>query len=153
VVFAVDLDDRITRMQGDAAARVPDRPVQHDVVGLLLAGQHRRQQDAVVIAARLGAEHGDGKAIRHAQFQQLFHGTHAGHAIAGHHQADALVRARNLDLHLSVLHARRVRRHAEGGIFDATARAQHEVMLVDGRSHHAFVLQVAGEPARQHIGA
>ena len=40
-------------------SRVPVRPMQHDVVGLLLARQHRRQQDAVVVAARLGAEHGD----------------------------------------------------------------------------------------------
>ena len=31
----------------------------HDVGERLLAGQHRREQDAVVVAVRLGAEHGD----------------------------------------------------------------------------------------------
>ena len=76
-------------MQRDAAARVPVGPVQHDVVGLLLAGQHRRQQDAVVVAARLGAEHGDGEAVGDAELEQLLDGAHAGHAVADHHQAYA----------------------------------------------------------------
>ena len=33
--------------------------VEDDLVERLLAGQHRRQQDAVVVGVRLGAEHGD----------------------------------------------------------------------------------------------
>jgi hypothetical protein len=38
--LAIDLHDGVTGVQLDAAARVPGRPVQHDVVGLGLAGQH-----------------------------------------------------------------------------------------------------------------
>ena len=101
----------IARMQRDAAARVPVGPVQHDVVGLLLAGEHRRQQDAVVVAARLGAEHGDGEAVGDAELEQLFDRAHAGHAIARHHQARALLRvAAPRRMHAPVRHARRYRR-------------------------------------------
>ena len=44
--------------------RVPLEVVQHDLVERLLAGQHRRQQDAVVVRMRLGAEHRDVVAVR-----------------------------------------------------------------------------------------
>ena len=39
--------------------RVPRQRVDDDVLGLVAAGQHAREQDAVVVAVRLVAEHGD----------------------------------------------------------------------------------------------
>src|SRR5262249_33299816 len=44
-----------------------------------------REQDAVVIAVRLGAEHGDLVEIGRA-FQQRLDGADAGHPVADHHQ-------------------------------------------------------------------
>ena len=59
--------------------------VQHDLVERLLAGQHRRQQDAVVVGVRLGAEHRDVVEIGR-DLQQLLERAHAGHAVADHHE-------------------------------------------------------------------
>jgi hypothetical protein len=56
---AVDLRHLAAQMQGDAVLGVPLQRVEDDLVEGLLAGQHRRQQDAVVVGVRLGAEHGD----------------------------------------------------------------------------------------------
>ena len=140
-------------MQRDAAARVPVGPVQHDVVGLLLARQHRRQQDAVVVAARLGAEHGDRKAVGDTELEQFLDGAHAGHAVARHHQARAPQSVGRLDEHAPIRHPRRIRGDVEGRIFDAAPAGQREVILVDRRRDHALALQVAGQAARQHVGA
>ena len=97
-------------MQRDAAARVPVGPVQHDVVGLLLAGEHRREQNAVVVAVRLGAEHGDGEAIGDAELQQFFDRAHAGHAIAGHDEPYAASALGRLpELHVPPTRASRMR--------------------------------------------
>jgi hypothetical protein len=46
-------------VQRDAVVAVPVEIVEHDVLQRHLAGQNRRQQDAVVVAVRLGAEHRD----------------------------------------------------------------------------------------------
>ena len=84
--LAVDADHRIAGIQPHAVLRVPGAIVGDDVLEHLLAGQHRRQQDAVVIAVRLGAENGDVVALA-VELQQLFDGADAGHAVADHHQA------------------------------------------------------------------
>ena len=73
-------------MQRDAVVRVPGPVVQHDFAQRLLACQHRREQDAVVVGMWLGAKHGDLVKLGR-NFQQLFERTHAGHAIANHHQS------------------------------------------------------------------
>ena len=44
-----------------------------------------REQDAVVVRVRLGAEHGDVVQVGR-DLQQLFERAHAGHAVADHHQ-------------------------------------------------------------------
>ncbi|MNT88231.1 hypothetical protein D3C72_2287610 [compost metagenome] len=67
---------------------VPLARVQHDVRYRLLAGQHRREQDAVVVAVRLGPEHRDVVQVR-GEPEQLFHSAHAGHAVADDDQARA----------------------------------------------------------------
>ena len=51
----------------------------------LLAREHRRQQDAVVVRMRFGAEYGDVVEVG-LDLQQLFERAHAGHAVADHHQ-------------------------------------------------------------------
>jgi NADPH-dependent 2,4-dienoyl-CoA reductase/sulfur reductase-like enzyme len=80
---AVDRDHRIARMQRDAVFRIPLARVEHDLVRALLAAQQHRQQDAVVIAVRLRAEHRDVVQAG-CELQQLFHRAHASHAIADH---------------------------------------------------------------------
>ena len=57
------------------------RDVQHDLVERLLAREHRRQQDAVVVRMRLGAEHRDVVGVRR-ELQELLERAHAGHAVA-----------------------------------------------------------------------
>ena len=47
---AVDRDDRIAGVQRDAFLAVPLERIEDDVVDALLAREHRRQQDAVVVA-------------------------------------------------------------------------------------------------------
>jgi hypothetical protein len=54
-------------MQRDAALGVPARPMQHDVIGLRLARTApAKSRNAVVVAARLGAKHGDAESVRPA---------------------------------------------------------------------------------------
>ncbi len=81
----IDAHHRIASVQLDAVLPIPLRRIEHDVVHALVARQQRRQQDAVVIAVRLGAEHGDVVQVRR-QLEQLFHRAHASHAIADHRQ-------------------------------------------------------------------
>ncbi len=83
--LAVDRHHRVARMQGDALLGVPLAAVEHDVVHRLLAGQYRRQHDAVVVGMGLGAEHGDLVHPR-LQLQQLLEGAYAGHAVADQDQ-------------------------------------------------------------------
>ncbi len=82
---AIDLHHAAVEQQLDTVALVPVEIVEHDVFEILFAGQHRRQQDAIVIGVWLGAEDRDVVKV-FAQFQQLFECAHAGHAVADHHQ-------------------------------------------------------------------
>ena len=70
-VFAAAVDRRrpaspVSKV--DAVLGIPAARVDDDVVDRLLAGQHRRQHDAVVVGVRLGAEDGDLVARRGARF-------------------------------------------------------------------------------------
>ncbi len=91
-VDAVDRGDLLAQVQGDAVLGVPGQRVEHDLVEGLLAGQHRREQDAVVVRMRFGAEHGDLVHVR-LQLQQLLERADAGHAVAHHHQSWLLHRS------------------------------------------------------------
>jgi hypothetical protein len=53
------LGHRLARVQRDAVLLVPGPGVEDDLVHRLLAREHGRQQDAVVVGMRLGAEHRD----------------------------------------------------------------------------------------------
>ena len=81
----IDLGHGLAGVQGDAALGVPVQIVEHDLLDRLLARQHRRQQNAVVIAVRFGAKHGDVVLIG-SNGQQLFQGAHPGHAVADQNQ-------------------------------------------------------------------
>jgi hypothetical protein len=72
-------------MQRDAVFVVPPAVVENDVVERHLARQHRREQDAVVVGVRLGAEHGDVVHVGR-ELEQLFQRAHAGHAVADQYQ-------------------------------------------------------------------
>jgi hypothetical protein len=86
---AVDLRNLFAQMQLDPAAFVPLDIIQHDVLYGLLAGQHRRQEDAVVIGKRFRSEHGDFVNVRRNP-EQFFQRAHARHAIADHNQLQLL---------------------------------------------------------------
>lgn len=81
----VDLHHFAVEQQLDVVFQVPVEVVEDDLFEGLLTGQHRREQDAVVVGVRFGAEDGDVVQLV-AQFEQLFEGTNPGHAIADHHQ-------------------------------------------------------------------
>ncbi len=82
----VNVGNRLAGLQPDAALGIPRPVVEHDFRQRLLAGQHRRQQDAVVVAVRLGAEHGDVVKLGRDR-QQLLDGAHARHAVTDQYQS------------------------------------------------------------------
>ena len=78
----IDLLDARAGVKRDAVGRVPRHGVDEDVVGLVAARQHAREQNAVVVAARLVAEHRDVEAARAAALEQIFDESRARHAVA-----------------------------------------------------------------------
>ena len=82
---AVHLGHFPAGVQGDVVVGVPGPVVEHDLVQRLLTGQHRAQQDAVVVGVGLGTEDGDVVQVGR-DLQQLFERAHTGHAVADHHQ-------------------------------------------------------------------
>ncbi len=80
-VAAVDLHHRPAGVEGDAVLLVPGAIVEDDVIDGLLAGEYRREEDAVVVGVGLRPEDGDVVEVGR-QLQQLFQGTHPGHAVA-----------------------------------------------------------------------
>lgn len=85
----VDLHHLAVEEELDAVFRIPVEVVEDDFLEGLLAGQHRGQQDAVVVGMGLGAEHRDVVEVR-VELEQFFQGTDPGHAVADHHQLDLL---------------------------------------------------------------
>ena len=83
--LAVDLHDSFAGVEGDAALGIPVTRIQDDLFYRLLAGQHRRQHDAVVVGLRLVAEYRDVVEIG-CRAEQLFQGAHPGHAVAHQYQ-------------------------------------------------------------------
>jgi hypothetical protein len=82
---AVHLGHGLARVQRDAMLGVPGPVVEHDLVQRLLAREHWREQDAVVVRVRLAAEDRDVVEVR-GDLEQLFERAHTGHAVADHHQ-------------------------------------------------------------------
>ena len=78
---AIDGDDGFALAQIDVVPRVPGVVVDDDVVELLVAREHGRQHDAVVVDARLGAEDGHVIAVRRAR-KEFFQHAAGGHSVA-----------------------------------------------------------------------
>ncbi|MNO94992.1 hypothetical protein D3C76_866250 [compost metagenome] len=112
--LAVDLHHLAIEQQFDAVAFVPGEIVEDDLLEGLLARQHRREQGAVVIRMGLGAEHLDLVMVGR-QSQQLFEGTHSGHAVTDHHQLGFL-HARTL-LHIHVEQTKKASRCCQQDAF------------------------------------
>ncbi len=89
---AVHLDHLFAGMQRDVVVGVPVPAVQDDLVERLLAGQYRRQQDAVVVGMRLGAENRDVVKIG-GDLEQLLERAYTCHAVADHDQSGFFHRA------------------------------------------------------------
>ena len=62
--LAVDAGDGLAQVQPDIVGGIPVQIVEDDLLQRLFARQDRRQQDAVVVGMRLGAEHRDVVEIR-----------------------------------------------------------------------------------------
>ncbi|MNU98757.1 hypothetical protein D3C71_888750 [compost metagenome] len=84
---AVHVGHRKTGVQRDVIVGIPGPIVQNDLVDGLLAGQHGREQDAVVVGVGLGPKHRDVVKIR-GNLEQLFQRAHTGHAVSYHHQLE-----------------------------------------------------------------
>src|SRR6218665_3815047 len=82
---AVCIGHRAAAVQRDVVLGVRGPVVEDDLVHALLAGQYRRQQDAVVVRVRLGPEHRDVVPIG-GDPEQFFQRAHTGHAVAHQHQ-------------------------------------------------------------------
>ena len=78
---AVDLGDLVPLVEGDAVLDVPAVAVNDDLLVVLLARQHRRQHDAVVVDARLGVEDRDLVAAGRL-FEQMLEHASRRHAVA-----------------------------------------------------------------------
>ena len=88
---AIDGDDGFALAQIDVVPRVPGVVVNDDVVELLVAREHGRQHDAVVVDARLGAEDGHVIAVGRAREELVQHAA-GGHSVA---EDDKLLSARS----------------------------------------------------------
>ncbi|MNS65002.1 hypothetical protein D3C72_981510 [compost metagenome] len=75
----------IASVQQDVIILVPGPVVEHDIAERLLPGQHRRQQDTVVVGMRLGAKHRDVVQIG-SNGQQLLQRAYTRHSVANHDQ-------------------------------------------------------------------
>jgi hypothetical protein len=73
-------------VQRDIVFGIPVERVQENFARVLRAVQHIREQDAIVVAVRLGAQHRDVKLFATAARQNLFHRARARHAVADNHQ-------------------------------------------------------------------
>ena len=80
LLHRIDVGDPRPDAQLDAVLAIPVERVQRDLVGRLLAGQHRRQQDAVVVDVGFVAEDRDVELRR--VLQDLLDAGDAGHAVA-----------------------------------------------------------------------
>jgi hypothetical protein len=77
---AVHVHDADAEAQVDVVFLIPVEPVDDDVVGRLLAGEHRREHDAVVVDVGLVAEdrHREARLV----LEDLLEAVHPGHAVA-----------------------------------------------------------------------
>jgi hypothetical protein len=79
--------------QAHAVVGVPVVAVEDDVALVLLAGQHRRQHDPVVVSVQLVAEDGDPELLATPPLEHFLDEASAGHPVADHHQPGAGVDA------------------------------------------------------------
>ena len=92
-------------VQRDAVVGVPAPVVEHDLFQRLLPGQHRREQDAVVVGVGLGTKNGDVVEVG-CDLDQLFERAHASHAVANHDQLRFFHRVRSCEKGTRVAGAR-----------------------------------------------
>ena len=78
--LGIDVDDADAEAKPDVVVLIPLERVQRDLVRRPLAGEHRRQQDAVVVDVRLVTEHRDRELRR--VLQDLLDAGDARHAVA-----------------------------------------------------------------------
>jgi hypothetical protein len=82
----VDAGGADAGVQRHVVVGVPVERIDEDVVRLLGSGEHARQQDPVVVAVRLVAEHGDAEAIAVGTGEHVLDEAGARHAVADDHE-------------------------------------------------------------------
>src|SRR6185312_10020254 len=79
----VNVNDAHAQPEFDAVLLVPFKAVEHDVIRRLLAGEHGRKQNAVVVDVSFVAKDRDLKLRSMTQY--LFDASHARHSISDYH--------------------------------------------------------------------
>jgi hypothetical protein len=90
----IDSGDAGAVAQGDAAVAPPRRGLERNVARRDLAGQHRRQQHAIISKPRLFTDHRDGVTAKRA-LGELFAQSRRRHAVADDDQRLAHSRAKS----------------------------------------------------------
>ena len=83
----IEAFDPVAGMQPDAVGGVPRQRVDDDVVHAVGAGEDAREQDPVVVAVRLVAEHRDVEDLVAALGDHVLDESGAGHAVADDDEA------------------------------------------------------------------
>ena len=78
----VDAHDADSGSQVDVVVGVPVQRIEVDLARIIASGKDIRQQDAVVVAVRLVAEHGDVEVLAAAPGQHLLDRADPGHTVA-----------------------------------------------------------------------
>ena len=78
---AIDGSNGLIQVQRDAVVGVPALVVEHDVAKLLFAGQHRGEQNAIVVAVGLRPEDLDVIKVG-GEGQKVLDRPDAGHSVA-----------------------------------------------------------------------
>jgi hypothetical protein len=86
----VDRLDTHACMKGDVVGRIPRQRVDEDVLRCVAAGEHAREQNAVVVAVRFVAKDGDLEQVA-AAHAHVFGQAGAGHAVAHNDEASLSV--------------------------------------------------------------
>src|SRR5207248_10851495 len=83
--LAIDARDPLAGVEGDVVLLVPRERVEEDFLRVLRPVEHVGEQDAVVVAVRLVAEHHDVEPVA-AEGEDVLDEPGAGHAVADHDQ-------------------------------------------------------------------
>ena len=84
----INFDDLLSQVKTNAIGGIPIFIIEHDLLECHFSGEHRREQDTVVIGMRLRAKYADVVLVGR-DLEQLLQRADAGHSIPDHYQFHA----------------------------------------------------------------